>query len=106
MFLAKGFVPIIFHQENKGGVEETPDQHIILVHSALGVKDDREGGIGGSKVIRRSYLRRSMPFHSRTTVSQKPLRKMREEEGSGILRMMSASSEAKACWTRGLSDIQ
>jgi hypothetical protein len=30
----------------------------------------------------------------------------KEEEGSGILRRISASSDAKACWTRGLPDIQ
>ena len=51
VFLAKGLRPMIFHQENKGGVDETPNQHIILVHSArIGVKND---GWGGSEVVGR-----------------------------------------------------
>ena len=32
MFLAKGWSPLILNQENKGGVNESPDQHVVLVH--------------------------------------------------------------------------
>ena len=104
VFFAKRWGPFILDQQNEGGVDETPNQCIILVHpvrdrSATTVERIRNCGWS-------IYLRRSMPCHSWTTVCQKPLRKSREEEGSGILGTMSASSIAKAYWASGLSDIQ
>ena len=37
VFFAEGWGPIILHQENEGSVDETPDQHVILVHSTRDV---------------------------------------------------------------------
>jgi hypothetical protein len=37
VFFAQGRVPIIFYQKHEGGIDETPNQHMVLVHSASGL---------------------------------------------------------------------
>jgi len=100
VFFTEEWSPVILDQQTKAGVSKTPNQQVILVHPACNVNSkDRFDSWS-------AHLRRSMPCHSRTMVYQKPLRKRREEDGSGILSRISASSVARACCTRGLSDIQ
>jgi len=54
----------------------------------------------------KAHLRRSIPSHSRTIVLQNPPRNSKEAELWSILNRMFASSDARACWTNALSDIQ
>lgn len=47
--------------------------------------------------IEGSYLSLSIPFHSRTVVSQNPPKKANEEEVVVMANSSSANSEARAC---------
>lgn len=52
------------------------------------------------------HLSLSIPDHSLTVISQKPRRNASEEDVDLTERRIPASSEARACCTSGLSDIQ
>ena len=54
----------------------------------------------------KAHLKRSIPSHSRTIVLQNPPRNSKEAELWSMLKRMFASSDARACWTNALSDIQ
>lgn len=92
-------VPFSSYKEPKGGIGETPHEHVVLVHAGRGL---RSGVVDAHS----TYRRRSIPFHSLTVVIQKPLRKLSEDETVVMVKRISANSWARSCCTRGLSDIQ
>ena len=54
----------------------------------------------------KTYRTRSIPFHSRTVICQKPRINAREAVVEEMVKINSANSDASACCTSGLSDIQ
>jgi hypothetical protein len=52
------------------------------------------------------HLKRSIPPHSLTIVTQNPRRNAKDEVVESMVKINSAISLASACCTSGLSDIQ
>jgi hypothetical protein len=102
VFVAGVFRPFRSHEESKRSVEKPPDKHVVLVHPRS--KKTSNSCHNATDTI--THRKRSIPFHSRTVISQNPRRNPRDEDVEVIVRMSSASSLASACCTRGLSDIQ
>lgn len=89
-------IPIRSEKEPECRVYESSYEHVVLIDSVqkknccfklLIFIGDIEG----------SYLSLSIPFHSRTVVSQNPPKKANEEEVVVMANSSSANSEARAC---------
>jgi hypothetical protein len=94
-------LPFSSYEKLEAFIYESPDEHVVLVHSARSWSRQRLLGIRHD-----THRRRSMPLHSLTVVIQKPLRKLSDEGTLEIVKTSSESSCARACCTKGLSDIQ
>lgn len=112
-------VPLRAREESERGVNPSSEEHIVLVHPTLASEISlmRTWSRG-----RRTYLKRSIPTHSRMIASQNPSMKSkaamslaRESSSTScpsvverglICKMISERSDASRCCTSGLSDIQ